>query len=173
MLLKYRYLLAVAIHVFTCIANTIIIKSTITSDILSLSRCTGESASPGFNSNCGEVAEHPCVYLITTFLIHTYYKRLLKSRWCLWSHQGLPMLQNLELPSLIHFLSTIYSSLLIAWKKTGTFCVFVALKLAMSQSILKCKCSIHKCIIDSKSIDRMVWAWYLQNNYEAAEVHLY
>jgi hypothetical protein len=40
-------------------------------------------------------------------------------------------------------------------------------------SILKCKCSIHKCIIDSKSIDRMVWAWYLQNNYEAAEVHLY
>lgn len=27
-----------------------------------------ESASPGFNSNCGEVAEHPCVYLITTFL---------------------------------------------------------------------------------------------------------
>jgi hypothetical protein len=29
-----------------------------------------ETSSPGFNLNGGEVAMHPCVYLITTFLIN-------------------------------------------------------------------------------------------------------
>jgi hypothetical protein len=29
-----------------------------------------ETSSPGFNSKGGEVAVHPCVYLITTFLIN-------------------------------------------------------------------------------------------------------